>query len=324
MAPIRVFVTGATGYIGSTTLALLLKQESTASKYTFRILVRSQEKADRDLPPTRTDPVIEPVIGSLDDSDILKRESSNADVVLHFADADHYPAIKAILEGLQHQPRPEGGLQRPILIHTSGTGVLLDGAYGKPSDVIYHDNDLNHLNSLAPEQLHRNVDLEIISPSLIGKVDTYVVAPPTIWGFGIGPGLNKWSKVHVEDLGRFYILLLERSLQEPQDGTGNLPKNLDAYYFAQEGDDFTYGSVGEEIAHALKELGVNDSDTVKATTLEEEEIYWTKGSGSLVGGNSRSRAIKAREILGWEPKHKDFKGHIRQEVERQYNLLNAH
>ncbi|KAF9366851.1 hypothetical protein BGX34_003951 [Mortierella sp. NVP85] len=350
MASIRVFITGATGYIGSTTFALLLKQESTASKYSFRVLVRSQEKADKNIPPTRTNPVIEPVIGSLDDTDILRREAANADVVIHFADADHYPAIKAILEGLQDESRSKEGRQRPILIHTSGTGVLLDNAYGKPSDVIYHDNDIDHLNSIAPEQIHRNVDLEVLSPELVGKVDTYIVAPPTIWGFGtgygnrnsiqiphyvkyslkhgqalrIGQGLNKWSKVHVEDLARFYILLLERSLQEPQDGTGTLPKNLDAYYFVQEGDDFTYGSVGEEIAQAFKELGINQSGTVLATTPEDEEKYWTKGSGFLLGGNSRSRAVKAVKVLGWEPQLKDFNGYIHQEVKRQHDLLKEH
>ncbi|KAI8357731.1 hypothetical protein B0O80DRAFT_445697 [Mortierella sp. GBAus27b] len=344
MAPIRVFVTGATGYIGSTTFALLLKQ-SNASNYSFRVLARSQEKADKNLPPTRTNPVIEPVIGSLDDTDILRRESANADVVLHFADADHYPAIKAILEGLRDESRPKVGRQRPILIHTSGTGVLLDGAFGKPSDVIYHDNDTAHLNSLPPTQIHRNVDLEIISPDLVGKVDTYIVAPPTIWGYGngygnqnsiqiphyvrhslrnkqalkIGPGLNKWSKVHVDDLARFYILLLERSLQEPLDGTGKLPKNLEAYYFVQEGDDFEYGSVGEEIAIAFKKLGINNSGTTLSVGPEQEATFWEKGSGGLVGGNSRSRAVKARELLGWEPTLTDFTGHIHQEVERQYN-----
>ncbi|KAF9322504.1 hypothetical protein BG006_002339 [Podila minutissima] len=43
------------------------------------------------------------------------------------------------------------------------------------------------LSTLAIEQPHRILDLEILSPSLVGRVDTYVVAPPMIRGYGTGP-----------------------------------------------------------------------------------------------------------------------------------------
>ncbi|KAG0024534.1 hypothetical protein BGZ80_001726 [Entomortierella chlamydospora] len=346
MAPTQVFITGITGYIGSTTLDLLLNKETTASRYKFRALVRSPEKAEKDIRPLG----VEPVIGSLDDAELLTREASNADVVLSFADADHLASVQAILKGLQHRPRPANGRKRPILIHTSGTGVLLDTVHGSVAgETIYHDNDLALLLTLGPKQPHRNVDLEIISPSLIGHVDTYIVAPPTIWGFGTGPGnhnsiqiprhiaaslknkqavqigegLNYWSKVHVIDLAHLYISLLERALEEPQDDSEShpdrkpLPKNEDAYYFAQEGDDFTYGEVAQEIAKVLKNIGVNDSGLVLATSKEDELKYWPAGSGFLLGGNSRSRAVKARELLGWEPMYTDFKAYIAEEIYRQ-------
>ncbi|KAG0212540.1 hypothetical protein BGX28_006139 [Mortierella sp. GBA30] len=343
MAPIRVFILGVTGYIGSTTLDLLLQKDTTRSKYSFRALVRSPEKAEKDIRPVG----IEPVLGSLDDIDILERESANADVVLSFADADHLPSIKAVLKGLERRPRPEGGRQRPILIHTSGTGVLLDGANGSfSSKAIYYDNDVAQLSTLPPTQPHRIVDLEVIDPKLRGVVDTYVVAPPTIWGYGTGPGnhnsiqiphqvkyslknkralqigqgLNYWSKVHVIDLAHFYVSLFERALEEPQEGRGKLPKNEESYYFVQEGEDFKYGEVAQEIAKALKSLGINDSSEVTGTTPEQESEFWSAGSGVLLGGNSRSRAIKAKEILGWEPKYTDFKGYIAEEVRRQAQL----
>ncbi|KAF9116662.1 hypothetical protein BGX27_000581 [Mortierella sp. AM989] len=346
MAPIRVFITGVTGYVGSTTIDLLLRKETTASRYTFRALVRSPEKAERDVRPLG----IEPVLGSLDDVELLTREASNADVVLSMADADHLASIQAILKGLQHRPRPADGRKRPILIHTSGTGVLLDDAFGNVSGTtIYHDNDLALLSALGPQQPHRVVDLEIISPKLVGHVDTYIVAPPTIWGFGTGPGnhnsiqiprhvatslkhkqalqigqgLNYWSKVHVVDLAHVYVSLLERALQEPQDeqsGHGTLPKNEDAYYFAQEGEDFTYGEVAQEIAKVFQQTGINDTGSVVSTSREEELKYWPANSGFLLGGNSRSRAVKAKELLEWEPKYTDFKGYIAQEIHRQRDL----
>ena len=350
MAPIKVFITGVTGYIGSTTLDLLLNKETTAGRFSFRALVRSKEKAEKDIRPLG----IEPIIGDLDSLDLLEAEAAKADVVLSFADADHLPSIQAILKGLSHRPRAENGRRRPIFIHTSGTGVLLDGAGGKfASSEIYYDNDVAQLSALPPTQIHRGVDLELLDPKLKGVVDTYIVAPPTIWGFGTGPGnhnsiqipvmvatalkhqqafqigegKNIWSGVHVIDLAHFYILLLERALQEPVDDSVTnpdrvaLPKNEDAYYFVQSGDDFTYGSVAQEIAKVFAQIGINDSGAVNSVDEDEEDAYWRAGARIAVGGNSRSRAVKAREILGWEPKHEDFNGYIFEEILRQHKEL---
>ncbi|KAK3824294.1 MAG: hypothetical protein J3R72DRAFT_458268 [Linnemannia gamsii] len=352
MTALRVFVLGATGYIGSTFLDLLLKKEDTARSYTFRALVRSQEKADKDIRPQG----IEPVLGSLNDVNLIEDEAANADIVINFADADHLSSVQAILRGLSQRPRREEGRRRPILIHTSGTGVLLDRALGQfASDTIYYDNDVAQLNTLEVSQPHRVVDIEIINPALVGVIDTYIVAPPTIWGFGtgrgntnsiqiplqiatslkhgqamqIGKGLNIWSKVHVIDLAHFYISLLERTTQEPQDENEAyplgypLPKNEDAYYFVQEGNDFAYGDVAKEIAKVFQRIGINDSGSVNGTSPEEEEAYWPEGAGGLLGGNSRSRAVKAKEILGWEPKYTDFAGYIDEEIHRQKDLLDG-
>ncbi|KAG9319753.1 hypothetical protein KVV02_005870 [Mortierella alpina] len=137
MTSFQVFIIGATGYIGSMVMNLLVK-ESAKSGHTFRALVRSPEKAE-DIRSMGMVPVL------------------------------------AILKGLRHRPRLENGRKRLILIHTSGTGVLLDGAYGNHgSQTIYYDNDVAQLSTLGPQQPHRIVDLEIMSPTLKGQVDTYI------------------------------------------------------------------------------------------------------------------------------------------------------
>ncbi|KAG0340643.1 hypothetical protein BG004_006340 [Podila humilis] len=350
----RVFVTGITGYVGGTFLNLWLADPSTLKNYSIRALVRSATKAEQDIRPLG----VEPVIGSLDDLDLITHESAAADVVLNFADADHLPSIKAILEGLS-EPRTSPARARPILIHTSGTGVICDSAYGAyASKDIYHDNNITQLGALAVTQPHRRIDLEVLSPSLVGHVDTYIVAPPMIFGFGTGPGnqtsiqipmqvrhslrnkqalqtgdgLNIWSKVHVVDLARFYILLLERSLKEPQtkeaaqlavDGFGNtlatLPKNQDGYWFVEDGE-FAWGSVAQSIAEALAKEGINTTGTVRATAPEDEEAVWGKNvfPGAYIGANSRSRAVKAGEFLGWLPEAgRDLNTYIAKEVKRQ-------
>ncbi|KAG0296105.1 hypothetical protein BGZ98_001107 [Dissophora globulifera] len=348
MAPIRLFVAGITGYIGSSAMDLLFQDPSARTRYTVRALVRSQEKAESDVRPFG----VEPVIGSLDDLDLLTEEASQADVVLNFAHADHLAATKAILKGLQHRPRrQDAARKRPILIHTSGTGVLLDDAQGNfAGTTIYYDSDVAQLSSLADTQPHRDVDLEIFNPSHADKIDSYVVAPPTIWGVGTGPGnhtsiqipyqvrfsiqhkralqvgkgLNIWSRVHVLDLARFYVILLQRALQEPDEGEHALPskgwkplpKNGDQYYFVEDGE-FTYGEVAQEIAKALKAHGVNDSGEVTSVDTINDLKYFDKAAGRRIGGNSRSRAVRARELFGWKPQYTDFKGHIADEVKRQ-------
>jgi len=99
-----------------------------------------------------------------------------------------------------------------------------------------------------------------------------------------------------------------------------LPKNEDAYYFGQSGEDYTYGSVAQEIAKVFAQIGINDSGAVNSVDEDEEDAYWRAGASRLVGGNSRSRAVKAREILGWEPKYEDFNGYIFEEIQRQRKL----
>ncbi|KAG0302735.1 hypothetical protein BGZ98_007269, partial [Dissophora globulifera] len=353
MAPIRLFVTGITGYIGSATMDLLFQEPDARTRYTVRALVRSQEKAERDIRPFG----VEPVIGSLEDSDLLTQEVSQADVVLHFADTDHMPAIKAILKGLEHRPRRhDAARKRPILIHTSGTGMLLDNAHGNyASKTIYYDNDLDHLNSLPDTQPHRNVDLEIMNPSLADKMNSYIVAPCAIWGDGVGPGshtsiqipyqvrfsiknkqalqmgkgINIWSIVHILDLADFYVTLFHRSLQEPDEGEVRpdwkpLPRNGEGHYFVEDGE-YALGDVAKVIAREFKAHGINDSGEVLRIDTANALQYLDRQGDFLLGGNSRGRAVKARELFGWKPEHTDVEGHIVDEVRHQLasSLINS-
>lgn len=75
MAP-KVFVTGATGYIGGDALFHLSQKHSDLE---LALLVRSESKAQKvqsKYPNARI------VLGSLDDSDIVRREAEWADIVL--------------------------------------------------------------------------------------------------------------------------------------------------------------------------------------------------------------------------------------------------
>jgi len=81
-----VFLTGATGYIGGTVLTKLL--ESSSKKYSITALVRSETAL-----PKLKSLGVKGLIGSLDDSELLAKAASEADLVINTANCDHLPSI---------------------------------------------------------------------------------------------------------------------------------------------------------------------------------------------------------------------------------------
>ena len=112
----KVFLTGASGYIGGSVAAALI-----ADGHEVRGLVRSKEKAD--LVAARG---VEPVIGSLDDADLLRAEARACDAVVNAASSDHRGAVEALISGLSGSGK--------AFIHSSGSSIVADLAMGEPSD----------------------------------------------------------------------------------------------------------------------------------------------------------------------------------------------
>src|SRR5438034_6638446 len=111
----RVFVTGANGFIGGAVASALI-----ADGHKVRGLVRNKVKADTVAPHG-----IEPVVGSLDYAALLKAEARAADAVVNAASSDHRGAVEALIAGL-------AGSEKPLL-HTSGSSIVADLAMGEPS-----------------------------------------------------------------------------------------------------------------------------------------------------------------------------------------------
>src|SRR5215216_787406 len=102
----KIFCTGASGYIGGSVAAHLA-----AAGHKVTGLVRSLEKADA----VRARG-IEPVMGTLDDAAVLARAAQAADAVVNAANADHKGAAVALLEALAGSGKP--------FIHTSGSSIV--------------------------------------------------------------------------------------------------------------------------------------------------------------------------------------------------------
>ena len=91
MAATKIFVTGATGYIGGDALFHLTQNHSDLD---LALLVRSESKAKHvqaKYPKARI------VLGSLDDADIIRREAAWADIVLREFLAGTPDRVEAIL-----------------------------------------------------------------------------------------------------------------------------------------------------------------------------------------------------------------------------------
>ncbi|KAH7928229.1 NAD(P)-binding protein [Leucogyrophana mollusca] len=338
MSSTQIFVIGATGYIGGQVLAQLLKHPK-AKEAQYTVLVRSAEKAPKF---SQLGPNVKGVVGSTNDTQLLTQLASEADILISCADADDLGATKAFLAGLKKRHEKTGS--PPILIHTSGTGVLTDNAAGKhATDMIYSDANAEQIESLKPTQIHRNVDLEIVEADKQGYVKTYIILPSTIYGIAssplvdlglqnpysiqvpglikasldrgqggvVGEGKNLWPNVHIDDIASLYVVLFE-AITNPAAAPAPAGHGREGFYFGEGGEHKLY-DVSKTIAQVLYDLGKGKSP--EPTTFSEEELQKYFG-GAYLGSNSRARGERSRAI-GWKPKYttEDLLKSIKPEVE---------
>jgi nucleoside-diphosphate-sugar epimerase len=283
----NIFITGAGGFIGGSIAAGLARDG-----HRVRGLIRRAEQAD-DLKRLN----IEPVIGSLDDTDLLATEARAADAVINAASSDHRAAVETLIGALE-------GTNKPFL-HTSGSSIVGDASGGEASDKIYSEDDLP---APTPDKAPRvAIDTLVLDAAKRG-VRSAVLCNTLIYGHGavpnatsvqlprlerqakksgivrhVGRGLNIWSNVHIDDVVDIYRLALEKSPA----GT---------FYFVESGE-AQFRDMTTAMARALDLRGPED------WPLEEAIEEWGYEMASYgLGSNSRVRSKRTREVLGWQPK----------------------
>ncbi|NWA24561.1 NAD-dependent epimerase/dehydratase family protein [Pseudomonas gingeri] len=283
-----IFLTGANGYVGGTVAMRLIE-----AGYSVRGLVRDEEKA-RQVKARG----IDPVVGSLDDVVLLTREAQASQGVIHTADSDHLPAVEAFIEALQGSGKP--------FLHTSGSSVIGDDAQGVVVNPQIFDEDTPFVVAES-KQPRRDIELKVLASA--GKdIRAVVICPSNIYGTGtgvhtesvqipwlvqqaresgvvriVGSGVNRWSNVHVLDIAELYLLALQKA-----------PGG--AFYFA-ENSEASFLEIGRSIALRLG-LG-----PVQFWTVAEAAKRWGHLHAHYTfGTNSRVRAKRARQELGWVPR----------------------
>jgi nucleoside-diphosphate-sugar epimerase len=285
----NVFITGAAGYIGGSVAARFIKEG-----YAVRGLVRTPQQAERIKALG-----IEPVIGTLDDREILIREAQAADAVVNAASSDHRASVEAMLDGLAGSNKP--------FIHTSGSSVVGDDARGEwksdqvyaedtPVDVVPEKAARASLDKLILDAAQRGVRSVILCNTMIygnglgASIDS-VQIPPLVAqaqknGIAryVGKGINVWSNVRIEDVVELYLLALKKA-------------PAGSFYFVENGE----ASYADIVASIAKRLNLGQPQSL---SIDEAIKEW--GFGHAVysfGSNSRVTAAKARRELGWQPKH---------------------
>jgi nucleoside-diphosphate-sugar epimerase len=284
----KVFITGATGYIGGTVAAKLL-----AAGHQVSGLARDKEKA-----AALEARGISPVVGTLDDLHVLDAAAREADAVINAASTHHAFAIRTIVDALRGTGK--------TFIHTSGSSIVADNAGGNFSPNIYGED-----TPFAPEPekaIWYAIERSLILPAAQDGVRTVVLCPCMIYGTGlgvrtesiqvplmirsaqeagisryIGTGENIWSNVHIDDCADAYLLALEHA-------------PAGSYFYLEAGED-TLGDVARAVGRLL-----GHNEAAQSMPMADAIRAWGAPMSLSLSSNSRLRANKARAMLGWQPK----------------------
>ncbi|TIA48820.1 NAD(P)-binding protein [Aureobasidium pullulans] len=303
----KLFVLGATGYIGGDALHAIVKVHP---EYDITALVRNPDKGAQ----VAVDyPKVKLVYGDLDPCDLIVEESQKADIVCNWADADHEAAAKAIIKGLSARQSETPG----YLIHTSGTGILMytdldQKIFGEDATKIHDDwgNIQEMITGIPDHAPHRNVD-KVVQSVRDGKAVKSAIVPLLAQntlkqghGIQVGAGKTFWTQIHVHDLSDLYLKLVEAAAA---DG-GSATWNDEGYYFCESGD-LVWGEVAHQVAKSAHKQGFMREDQVKEYSPEETKKLAAWGP-ALWGCNSRCRAIRAKKLLGWSASSPSLKDEI--------------
>jgi nucleoside-diphosphate-sugar epimerase len=288
----KLFVTGASGWIGSAVVPELL-----GAGHQVVGLARSEASAER----------IEAAgaavrRGDLDDPDLLAEAAGDADGVIHLGFA-HEVAFGGDFPSAAATDRRAVAAMGAALAGTDGPFVLASGLLGlAPGRPATEDDGLVPAAAIRanPAGLRAATGLLALSLRGIGVRSSVLRLPPTVHGDGdhgfvatlvgiarergvagyVGDGANRWPAVHRSDAARLARLAAESA-----------PAGSVVHAVGDEGVPF------REIAGAIG----RHLDVPVASVAPDRAPGHFAPLGHFVGLDSPASATVTRELLGWEP-----------------------
>lgn len=280
-----VFVTGATGFIGSAVVKELI-----GAGHRVLGLCRSNSKA-----AALSAAGAEIYRGSTEDLDGLKEAASRADGVIHLAFNHDFSRMKANCEDDRRVVEALGsalaGSDRPLIV-TSGMASLIYTAPGQPAEEDngtvgsnVHPRAATEEAAVAAAGAGANVSVMRL-PQVHGPAKQGLITPliATYRDKGtctyIGDGLSRWPAAHISDVAHLYRLALEKA--EPN-----------AKYHAVAEDGVSMRDIAEVLGRRL-------SLPVKSITPEQAEGFfgWL---AKLAAHDMPISSAQTRRKLGWQP-----------------------
>ncbi|GAB7192838.1 NAD-dependent epimerase/dehydratase family protein [Kineococcus sp. NUM-3379] len=275
----NVFLTGATGYIGSAVLPALI-----SAGHPVTALVRSEEKAAAVRAAGAA-----AVVGDIRDLDLVRRLAAGAEAVIATAspgDATSGPVETAFAGAVLDASGPGA-----TFLRTGGVWV-----HGSAPDIT--EETPRHAPPLVA--WYQEVDSRVLAADGIRSI---VIEPGTVYGNGagiptvvfagervgepsalrmVGPGTQHWTSVHVEDLAELYVAALERA-------------ESGSVYLGVSGDNPTVRELGEAASHRL---GLGGRVLAEDAAALVERLG---GFGEALLLDQQATGEKARSELGWKP-----------------------
>jgi nucleoside-diphosphate-sugar epimerase len=280
----RVFLTGANGWVGSA-----ITRELLDAGHTVVGLVRLKEKGD-----ALATAGVTPLLGSLRDLDVLRKGAGDADGVIHTAFGLDMSRIVELAEEDRQAIETYGevfaGSDRPIVV-TGGVGLLPSGETftedARPS-IIPEFPRASEQTTFALAKRGLRASVVRLPRSVHGSGERHgfvpmlaAVAREKGVSAYVGDGKNLWPSVQRLDAARVFRLALERGARD------------EAFHaIAEEGVPFRL------IAEAIsRQVGV----PAKSLTPEEAETHFG-GLAMWVAGSGPASSERTRAVLGWEPR----------------------
>ena len=286
----RIFVTGATGFIGSALVPELIEGGHQAVG-----LARSESSAAK-----LAAAGAEVVRGTIDDLELLRDAAAASDGVIHLAfkgdvafSGDYRGAAEADRRMVDTLGDALAGTDRPF--------VLASGFIGLPSGRVVSETDVPTIDD-SPFLIRTATANAALALASRGVRSAVVRVSPTVHGEGdyawvpgliaaarasgvagyAGDGTNHWPAVHRRDIARLFRLAVEKA-----------PAGSVLHGAAEE------GVMLRDMAEVIgRQLGI--PVTSVAPDAIDEHFTWL---APFIGLDIQASNTLTRELVGWQPSH---------------------